>query len=412
VIALDRQIAVEERRVAFLRADRTPTPTFSLSALFNNPGEFTAGAGAGVSVELPLFSRNQGQIAESLATTAQLRARRDATLRTIENSIAGIVARIDAERRQLEAFERRLVPTATDLQALAEESYRAGRTSVLGLLDSQRSLRELRRDALQAALDLQTVDCGAGGDSWYCSSLRTRHAELAELAERSFSYARSALSAWIVVSAIGCGGKATEDAETEPAEVPTIVAESAPVTRKTLVDELVVRGPITAVPNEDVKVSALVPGRVNTVTIAEGDSVRQGQVIAELDRQPLEDQRRQAAAAVRPGQGTGRERPARDAAQPAALRTRHRRRQGSRGREERCVHRAGGARQRRTPRSARPRATSSVPPSDRRSAARWSNAWSASANRWTAPPHSRSRKSPTSIASSWRPTFRPITCRG
>jgi outer membrane protein, heavy metal efflux system len=155
LIALDRQIAVEERRVAVLRAERAPTPTFSVSGLFNNPGEFTAGAGAGVSVELPLFSRNQGQIAESLATTAQLRARREATRRTIENTIAGIVARIDAERRQLEAFERRLVPTATDLQALAEESYRAGRTSVLGLLDSQRSLRELRRDALQAALDLQ-----------------------------------------------------------------------------------------------------------------------------------------------------------------------------------------------------------------------------------------------------------------
>jgi outer membrane protein, heavy metal efflux system len=155
LIALDRQIAVEERRVAVLRAERTPTPTFSVSGLFNSPGEFTVGAGAGVSMELPLFSRNQGQIAESLATTAQLRARREATLRTIENTIAGIVARIDAERRQLEAFERRLVPTATDLQALAEESYRAGRTSVLGLLESQRSLRELRRDALQAALDLQ-----------------------------------------------------------------------------------------------------------------------------------------------------------------------------------------------------------------------------------------------------------------
>jgi cobalt-zinc-cadmium efflux system outer membrane protein len=155
LIALDRQIAVEERRVALLRAERTPTPTFLVSGLFNNPGEFTAGPGAGVSVELPLFSRNQGQIAESLATTAQLRARRDATLRTIENSIAGIVARIEAQRRQIEAFERRLVPTVTDLQALAEESYRAGRTSVLGLIESQRSLRELRREALQAALDLQ-----------------------------------------------------------------------------------------------------------------------------------------------------------------------------------------------------------------------------------------------------------------
>jgi membrane fusion protein, multidrug efflux system len=94
-----------------------------------------------------------------------------------------------------------------------------------------------------------------------------------------------------------CGGKATEE-ETEPAEVPTIVAETAPVTRKTLIDELVVRGTIAAIPNEDVKVSALVAGRVNAVAVAEGDSVRQGQVIAELDRQPLEDQRRQAAAGV------------------------------------------------------------------------------------------------------------------
>src|SRR5262245_41517213 len=155
LIALDRQIAVEERRVALLRAERTPTPVFSVSGLFNSPGEFTAGPGASVSMELPLFSRNQGQIAESVATTAQLRARREATLRTIQNGIAGTVARIEAERRQLEAYERRLVPTATDLQTLAEESYRAGRTSVLGLIESQRALRELRRDALQAALDLQ-----------------------------------------------------------------------------------------------------------------------------------------------------------------------------------------------------------------------------------------------------------------
>jgi membrane fusion protein, multidrug efflux system len=105
------------------------------------------------------------------------------------------------------------------------------------------------------------------------------------------------VSSWLI-GTLGCGGKGAEDAEPEPAEVPTIVAETAPVTRKTLVDELVVRGTIAAVPNEDVKVSALVAGRVNAVTVAEGDSVRQGQVIAQLERQPLEDQRRQAAAAV------------------------------------------------------------------------------------------------------------------
>jgi cobalt-zinc-cadmium efflux system outer membrane protein len=155
LIALDRQIAVEQKRVELLRAERTPTPVFSVSGLFDNPPDFTVGQSVGVSLELPLFSRNQGQIAESIATTAQLRGRREATRRTVENAVYGTVARIDAERRQVEAYEQRLVPTATNLQTLAEESYRAGRTSVLGLLDAQRSLRDLRREALQVALDLQ-----------------------------------------------------------------------------------------------------------------------------------------------------------------------------------------------------------------------------------------------------------------
>jgi membrane fusion protein (multidrug efflux system) len=104
------------------------------------------------------------------------------------------------------------------------------------------------------------------------------------------------VSSWLI-GTLACGGKSAEE-EAEPPSVPTIVADTAAVVRKTLIDEVVVRGTIAAIPNEDVKVSALVPGRVNTVTVAEGDSVGQGQVIAQLDRQPLEDQRRQATAAV------------------------------------------------------------------------------------------------------------------
>jgi cobalt-zinc-cadmium efflux system outer membrane protein len=155
LLSLDRQIAVEERRLQLLRAERTPTPVFSISGLFNNPPDFTVGPAAGVGLEIPLFSRNQGQIAASIATTSQLRGKRDATRRSVENAVYGTVARIDAQRRQLEAYQQRLVPTATNLEALAEESYRAGRTSVLGVLDAQRSLRDLTREALQAALDLQ-----------------------------------------------------------------------------------------------------------------------------------------------------------------------------------------------------------------------------------------------------------------
>ena len=152
----DREIAVEQRRTELLRAERMPTPVFSVGAFFSNPGgEVGTGLSAGINIGVPIFSRNQGEIAQSIAVAAQLRAQREATRRDVENSVFGAVAKIEAQRRQVEAFERRLVPTATDLESLAEESYRAGRTSILALLDSQRSLRDLRREALQAMLDLQ-----------------------------------------------------------------------------------------------------------------------------------------------------------------------------------------------------------------------------------------------------------------
>ena len=55
----------------------------------------------------------------------------------------------------MEVFEQRLVLIVIDLESLAEESYRAGRTSILAVFDAQRSLRDLRREALQVMLDLQ-----------------------------------------------------------------------------------------------------------------------------------------------------------------------------------------------------------------------------------------------------------------
>jgi len=94
-----------------------------------------------------------------------------------------------------------------------------------------------------------------------------------------------------------CGRKAGEEGS-ESAEVPTIVADAAAVTRRTLLEEITVRGSVTSLPNDDVKVSALVAGRVMSVTVAEGDAVREGQVVASIDRRPLEEQRRQAAAAL------------------------------------------------------------------------------------------------------------------
>ena len=168
---------------------------------------------------------------------------------------------------------------------------------MLAVLDAQRRLRDLSREALQATLDLQMslADLGRFLER-HCPS---RRAQALRHVPNGPAKAGRYVLFFLLVAAVACGQKAGgEDETAEPAEVPTIVADVAKVTRRTVSDELVVRGTVAAVQNEDVKVSALVAGRVNVVSAAEGDTMREGQVIAELDRRPLEDQRRQAAAAL------------------------------------------------------------------------------------------------------------------
>ena len=80
--------------------------------------------------------------------------------------------------------------------------------------------------------------------------------------------------------------------------VPTIEATTAKVAKRDLVEPLVVRGTVTAPPNEDVKLAPLVAGRVVAMRVAEGDTVRAGEVVAEIDPLPLQDQARQARATL------------------------------------------------------------------------------------------------------------------
>ncbi len=157
LLSADREAAVEGRRLDLLRAERVPTPTVTFGLPMNSPGDFNVGMSLGLAMMVPLFSRNQGEIAESQATIDQVRAKRDAAHRLVESAVFAALARIDAERKQLESYRTRVIPAAVELTTLAEESYKAGRNSVLALLEAQRSLRDVRRDYLQALLDFQAA---------------------------------------------------------------------------------------------------------------------------------------------------------------------------------------------------------------------------------------------------------------
>ncbi len=109
--------------------------------------------------------------------------------------------------------------------------------------------------------------------------------------------------------------RAAESEEIASAEVPTIQAATGTVTRRDLVERLVVRGTIVAPPNEDVRIASQVAGRVTAMNVAEGDRVSAGQTLAQIETRPLEDQRRAAAAAL------GQAQAAQDAAKQNLART-------------------------------------------------------------------------------------------
>ena len=157
LLAIDREAAIESKTLDLLKAERVPIPTFSFGTALNAPGEFNVGPHAGVSLSLPLFARNQGEIAGSMAKSDQIRARRESVRREVEAKVFAALERVTAQRAQVDAFRATLVPTATELQGLAEESYRLGRSSILAALDAQRSLRDVKYDYVQALLNLQSA---------------------------------------------------------------------------------------------------------------------------------------------------------------------------------------------------------------------------------------------------------------
>ena len=95
----------------------------------------------------------------------------------------------------------------------------------------------------------------------------------------------------------GCG-RHSDAAEGDNANTPVPEVTVAKVERGVIAQDLTVSGNLTAVPNRDAKLSALIAGRIAKVLVAEGDPVKEGQLLAELESQSLVDQMHQAEAAV------------------------------------------------------------------------------------------------------------------
>src|ERR1700740_3333135 len=93
----------------------------------------------------------------------------------------------------------------------------------------------------------------------------------------------------------GCSHKSGGDDEaTDSGASAKAAVTVTKVTREDISQALTLTGTAGALPNQDIRVSALVAGRVAELKVAEGDHVHQAEVVAQLDDHVFRDQLQQA----------------------------------------------------------------------------------------------------------------------
>jgi RND family efflux transporter MFP subunit len=102
-------------------------------------------------------------------------------------------------------------------------------------------------------------------------------------------------AAFCALSTAGCSSKLADDAGNSSARAEVTLTR---VIRADISEKLSLTGTAAALPNQDVRVSALVSGRIATLTVAEGDPVRAGQVLAKVDDRSYKAQLQQGEAVM------------------------------------------------------------------------------------------------------------------
>ena len=119
----------------------------------------------GVSMPLPIFDRNQGNIAAARSNVLAAEARRASAAASVRVRGQNAIANVAAAEARVEALERAAIPEAAEALRLTQLSYQEGRASLLELLDAQEAYRNAQAALIDArlALALATAELGRIG---------------------------------------------------------------------------------------------------------------------------------------------------------------------------------------------------------------------------------------------------------
>lgn len=159
IARINQEAKVQQAQTALLKANRIPNLGLEFGVDFNSPGQdgFREGPRGQISMELPLFNRNQGEIAQSLAAQEALATELSATRRATDAKVESSYLDLEARRVEVQLYHDKILPSSKRLEEMSEESYRAGKANILTVLGAQRDVQQAERDYLASLLAMQSA---------------------------------------------------------------------------------------------------------------------------------------------------------------------------------------------------------------------------------------------------------------
>lgn len=145
-------VAGREAQVALERAQRIPDVTLSLGSQREREVGRTQGV-VGISVPIPLFNRNQGNLLSALRRADQARDDLEAQRLRLSQALADAYQRAEVSATQVEALRERIVPAAQSAYDAAVTGFELGKFAFTDVLDAQRTLFQSRTQYLRALAD-------------------------------------------------------------------------------------------------------------------------------------------------------------------------------------------------------------------------------------------------------------------
>jgi cobalt-zinc-cadmium efflux system outer membrane protein len=152
LLAAEKDADAADWRVEQEKAERVPDIGLML-AFGHNTAENEDIVEAGITVPLPIFNRNQGRILESEHLAAKARRETEELYNRLSAKLASEHASYMTARDEVFTFRDQIVPASEKAFSQSRERYKAGKTALLDLLNTQQTLMRARLSFLDALRD-------------------------------------------------------------------------------------------------------------------------------------------------------------------------------------------------------------------------------------------------------------------